>query len=1309
VGPGVGDGPAGRGAATLNSLYFGIGVTIILALVVALVGPLFVDWTAYRAAFENQATEMLGRPVKVTGAADATLLPVPRLVFEGVTIGDDAGAPLMTVGRFEVEVELFPLLSGTVQVTRMQLDRPEVTVRVGADGTVDWTSGGAALAIDPAKVAFDRIEVTGGSVRIEDERRPLPVELRDVNAHIEARSLHGPFRFDGGMTVDGEPVMMRLATGTRDPDGTIVVKATLTPASHPVELAFDGIARVVDGRPEWSGGATVARVIAEGEDALPWRVRADLDVDADRLRARTLEFQYGPEDRPFSITGAATVDLAGDPAFDAVLSSRQIDLDRTLGAGPDEPVAFDRALAALSGTLSALPRPPIDGRVGFDIPGIVVGGGLVQDVRLDLVTAPDGWTVETLAAALPGRSALSASGVVTVSPSPAFDGAAKLSSEQPATLVAWWAPGSARAALDPFDVAAGVEASAAAVNLSRVVARLGTATIEGDVAFVPAGSGRPANLTLGLSADSVAVEQVSAITGLFAGTAGGEGSPADVVLRLSADAVTAGGTSADGVEVVASLVGGTLDVERFFVRDLAGARLSAEGSVRDVLTTPDGSLQVRASAEQLEGLAGVVGRLAPGSAAARMLGNAAPVLVPASLEATVNAARVADGTNASVAVTGTAGGSSVDTRIAFSGRVDRWREASVDVALDLAGPSGIRLMRQLGFDVPEVEGAGLGSLKGSVHGIPAERLDLDLSGALGGTSVGLTGRARLPETEPATASLDVTLKSDDVGPILALGGDVFAGVLDRTPVDLTAVAEISGAKVRFSGLSGTVSGGPVSGMLTLDTGPEVPTVRGDLALGEVGLDRLLELALGGNTMAMPFETSANPWPEAPFGPTVLDAIDADVAVRLERVPTGVEGLVLAPLSTAVRSSASGIAFDQIDAGLAGGRLGGSLVVKRDLEGQAAVSATLSLADAAVDAIAWRRDDRPVVTGRLSLDVEADATGRTVQGLVSTLAGGGTVHLVDGEIRSMTPQAFSAVLRAADGGQELADDRIRDLFTANLDAADLPFERVEGSFTIASGVVRSPSLVVSGSGATTAGSATVDLSKWTLESDWTLAVAPGDVAAAAGTTPPEVDILFRGPVDAPGRRVDVTAFSSFLGIRAFERETERVLVLQADILERELLSRSVLRHKEDGDRRRRDAEDARRRAEAEEAARRAEEEARRVLEESGPAGDLPVEQPLDLTPPGVEPLPDDPLDSAAPPGDPASAGEGGDFADTIGRRLQLLEEQEDMLEAQQPGEPVLILPRPLTDAPDATIEMAPLPPPVDGALPGVRIPPPLPGG
>jgi hypothetical protein len=58
---------------------------------------------------------------------------------------------------------------------------------------------------------------------------------------------------------------------------------------------------------------------------------------------------------------------------------------------------------------------------------------------------------------------------------------------------------------------------------------------------------------------------------------------------------------------------------------------------------------------------------------------------------------------------------------------------------------------------------------------------------------------------------------------------------------------------------------------------------------------------------------------------------------------------------------------------------------------------------------------------------------------------------------------------------------------------------------------------------------------------------------------------------------------------------------------------------------------------------------------------------------------------------------------------MLDEQEQMFDDNGEELPIVIRPRPLTDAPDAAIEVVPLPPPdearTNATLPGIRIPPP----
>jgi len=47
----------------VQATLLSIGIAIILALVAALVGPIFIDWSQYRAEIEAEASQVVGVPV----------------------------------------------------------------------------------------------------------------------------------------------------------------------------------------------------------------------------------------------------------------------------------------------------------------------------------------------------------------------------------------------------------------------------------------------------------------------------------------------------------------------------------------------------------------------------------------------------------------------------------------------------------------------------------------------------------------------------------------------------------------------------------------------------------------------------------------------------------------------------------------------------------------------------------------------------------------------------------------------------------------------------------------------------------------------------------------------------------------------------------------------------------------------------------------------------------------------------------------------------------------------------------------------
>ena len=71
----------------MQATLLGLSTAIILALLAALVGPHFVDWTQYRATFEREATQLAGMPIRIAGQIDVRILPTPTLTLGRVEFG----------------------------------------------------------------------------------------------------------------------------------------------------------------------------------------------------------------------------------------------------------------------------------------------------------------------------------------------------------------------------------------------------------------------------------------------------------------------------------------------------------------------------------------------------------------------------------------------------------------------------------------------------------------------------------------------------------------------------------------------------------------------------------------------------------------------------------------------------------------------------------------------------------------------------------------------------------------------------------------------------------------------------------------------------------------------------------------------------------------------------------------------------------------------------------------------------------------------------------------------------------------------
>lgn len=1179
---------------------------MVLVLITALVGPFFIDWTIYRSTFETYASRVLGHRVTVLGEADLRLLPAPYIRFSDVRVGE-AEDPLLVVSRFDMRVELPPLLKGEFRVIDMALERPHLTLSLDEEGRLDWltavTADGALAKLPPEDVALEKVTIRDGAVSVIDARTGETHRLDNSNLSVSARSLAGPFRADGSLTLNGNPYTVSFASGRIRNDESLRLKGEVTPTDWPVTFAFDGALSETDAAPKFEGTFDIASVLLDEASLNNWSVQGSFAADIAEVSVPEFEFRFGPEDKRLSMAGKAALVYSGDKRFEVRAKSKQIDLDRLLGGGPQAPVEINDAGQQLVTALKAVPLPGIEGALSFDVPALVAGGGIVQNVRLDLETMLGGWRIARLAGRLPGRTTVATQGDLGLEPALTYRGAVSINSDQPASFLSWWQrQETGSTILEPVSVEGRLNLVPEGAALDNLRLTAAGAEARGGLAYRRPRTGNP-EFSLSLDADVLDLDQIDTMTALVRpltpakpssiATTSDAKQDLNVSVRFQARQVRGRGIEGEGLAFEAEYSDGNVRIDRLFAADLAGARIDVKGDVKNLLSAPNGSVSGTLDARDLSGLVALSKGVFPEAAFVERLERAASVLVPAQFDASLQAAELADGTDLSIELTGSAGGTQIVTKSSLKGRVDQWHEADVGLSVSMNGPDGSIVLQQLGFDVLPVETIGAAGITGEIKGIPADGMAVTSSAVLGDTTLDASGTVTFTENEAASYALTGALDTPDLTPLALLTGRVLPVMAGDLPATINGTLEGVGTSLAVPTLSGTFRDARFDGRLEGDLQP-VPGERnrrfsGELRVSQMDLRALSELVLGPDQWYSLGDGSSI-WPVAFFGAPLLDNLDLTVDLRADELFVDDDAAIQSARAE-LRLTPVLLRLDGLNGAYSGGNLKGNLSIRRsDAEG--AASGRVKLTGADLRQLAWRPDGRAVVSGTGDLYLEFEGVGRSISAIVSGLNGGGTFTLENGDVRGLNPQAFMQVTRAVDAGLDLQDDKIADVFVNHMAAGNLPFEKVEGTLTLVGGRLSARNVVVDASKAEVFGSAQLDLNSYDLDADFSLKVDPGENAVTGAE--PQIGLLFKGPVEAPERSVDITPFTAYLTLRAFEQEVERVERLQAEILERDRLTRELKRQADAKVRREQETLEAAAAAEA--AAQAAEEERLRLEQE-----------------------------------------------------------------------------------------------------------------
>jgi large subunit ribosomal protein L24 len=1125
---------------TVQTTLLGLAIAFIIALVAALVGPYFIDWNQFRPQFEAEASQVIGAPVRVAGELEARLLPSPTLRLRSVVVGGANDLGKVRADKLDVEFSLGSLMRGEWRATELTVGGMALDLGLDPQGRIDWPAGTGKFNL--GTLAIDRLHLTGRAA-LHDAIGHRTLELDDIAFSGDVRSLAGSLRGDGNVTVSGQHYPFRVSSGQSADGNSTRLHLVVDSGSRPWSAEFDGFLSFEGRAPHFDGAITWAATAGSREGfkgAAPWRVSAKIKADHAAAKLEQIEASYGVEDAALKLIGAGDIRFGASPLLHAALSARQLDADRFAAkeiataeggakqrGGKDNAAAEPvRVLPALRTLMTVIPELPIPAKLELAVEQIVLGGRSLQNLEAELHTDTRSWAVDRLDVRAPGTTRVSLSGKTPDGASGHFKGALSIDSSDPDALVMWLQGRSELAyrSQNPFRLNGEVNVAASSFAIENVKCEIDGGAVEGRIALAHDASNR-ASLDAVLKAERLDLDSAAAFARAAIGPQGEWPERAQLSLEIN-HAISAG----QDLHPFAAKLGydpNALTLESLKIGQASGVMLEGRGAFDRA--NASGKLALASSAASLSQIAGSIAPLWPQLAARlnAMKSGPGPARLKLALAIDKEAGRT-DRSNAQVsidldapqfkgALTITARPGAANLRDAD---LDKLAHGEVTVDAKLASEQGASLLALLGLDGVIAATDGPGQLQGSMTGVWGTplRLKLDLTGA--GFDAEAQGTA-----DPFTTT---DLKSIKANLSLKAHGLNLAPLFDLKPSDrlaqgigLSSRVALAGGKLTFDDIDGAMAGSRLRGRLAMTLDDE-RRIDGEVGLDALDLSPAFLLAIG----------AAGRDASEPFGTAFVKGWRGQIAFQALRgvLPGGSE---LRPVSGTVKGDGQSLVIDSIKGGIGGGEASGNIEA-RPTAGGLAFNARVALNG--VDGTALHYRALAVPPGRTSLQMTLSSQGRSASALAGAISGNGTVTLEAARITGLDPRAFDVAIRSSDAGQATDDIRLRKIVEPALSGGALLVSSAQIPFTLRDGRLRVGATALEAEGVRAIVSGGYDIPADQADIRATLA-APG--AGGGQASPPEIQIFAAGSPDALDRTVDVAALSSWLAVRAIDRETRRL--------------------------------------------------------------------------------------------------------------------------------------------------------------------------
>jgi hypothetical protein len=1176
----------------VNSFLLALTAFLILVLSALFAAPLFIDWNNYRPAFEMQAKNLLGREVKVDGEVHLVLLPAPELRFDSIKVADEEGSldrPFLEARSFEAWLNIGALLSGTIEAHKIAIVDPVLRLDVKADGSGNWNDvgrAGVALPFAPKDVMLDEVSVSGG--RIEVTKQGVPqFTLEDVAGEASAQSLSGPYKVSATYGYAGRRQELRFSTSAPDAAGLFRIKSALRDLDRNVTYILDGGVSGLGAQPLYEGILVVraANSVANGEapeeaqndappadiarrdKALLYELKGPLKATPQRADIPDLDLTVHAKGHPQIFKGSLGLEFGEHIEAKGELVASFVDLDALFavpgGAQRPSPAAVLYMFAEdlLDGTAELG-----EGRLAVTVEQAGLGGDLLSAVELALTSKDGAIKIDRLKAMLPGANRIDVSGRLSRGRfGPVFAGPIRLegSGLRPLTR---WAFGdrdvSGQAASGDFTFMANATIGDGALTLADAAGELSGTSFRGALRL-QGGERRLIELTL--DSERLDLRDVLGDGPLWqswlptsAAAAGdkpeetflGQLRGDDMRVTLRVGELLLPHIPPGKLDARFSLRTDTLDVAQLDFSAAGALTLNGQGRIEQVSEAPSGRVDFALSAvtpESLRIAADLFGLSEEVSRSEHLAG-----LAPLDMRVGLTATRQNGATQATIALTGKAGGSDVSLLGRADGDPAKPEAASINLYGSVTGERPHAVLVLLFPELPVERLAATGRSKGKLTvklaGVPNQKITGRAALETDAIGVAFSGQGSLQENGFSFTGQGATVSPDAALALMLVGFEAppsAAGV----PLQLRFGIAKQGPVIDLKDITGMVARESVRGSAQFDlAGPKTRfTLTGNAQY--MSLPSLLGVLVAWQRSPSTEEMlgaigsgASELWPSRGFSLGPIEKAEGSITLEASTLSLGSAVKIRdATLHAAVGKA--GLSITDLKGHLFGGELGASGTLSPRGNG-AGLEAHAEVKGGELEELAKSVAGSGLAKGSFDLTFDVQGEGLSPPGLVAGLSGEGSLALGPGALQALSSDPLRRVAATAAKKTIKADKHeieaeaktVRDKITKGT----YKFAAVNVPFEVKNGTLRLTPAVLSGPGAETKVNAYVELASLKLDSEWAVSLA-----GAAGKDVPPVSLVFTGALNKPSEispSVDTAAIEAYLTMRRMQEDVERLETL-----------------------------------------------------------------------------------------------------------------------------------------------------------------------